>query len=72
MFVDANTGALLQQFSDFHTDGIVGKGTGTYGDDKKISVKSVSGTFVADDGLAAGGDHDLRHEREPRRGRCRF
>ena len=44
-------GALLQQFSEFQTDGIVGKGTGTFGDDKKISVKAASGTFVADDGL---------------------
>ncbi len=51
VFVDANTGALLQQFSEFQTDGIVGKGTGTFGDDKKISVKAASGTFVADDGL---------------------
>ena len=51
VYVDANTGALLQQFSEFQTDGIIGKGTGTFGDDKKISVKAVSGTFVADDGL---------------------
>jgi len=51
VFVDANTGALLQQFSEFQTDGIVGKGTGTFGDDKKISVKAASGMFVADDGL---------------------
>jgi Zn-dependent metalloprotease len=51
VFVDANTGALLQEFSEFQTEGIVGKGTGTFGDDKKISVKAASGTFVADDGL---------------------
>ncbi len=51
VFVDASSGALLQQFSDFQSDGIVGKGTGTYGDDKKMSVKALSGTFVADDGL---------------------
>lgn len=51
VFVDANTGALVQQFSEIQTEGIIGKGTGSFGDDKKISVKAVSGTFVADDGL---------------------
>jgi bacillolysin len=49
VYVDANTGALLQQFSDFLNE--VGKGTGTYGDVKKVSAKSMSGTFVADDPL---------------------
>ncbi|HEV8211692.1 MAG TPA: M4 family metallopeptidase [Vicinamibacterales bacterium] len=49
VYVDANTGILLQQFSDFLSE--VGKGTGAYGDVKKVSAKSVSGTFVADDPL---------------------
>ena len=39
VFVDANTGALLQQFSEFQTEGIVGKGTGTFGDDKKSASR---------------------------------
>ena len=52
VFVDADTGAPLQQYSDFISD--VGKGKGTYGDDKKVSTKAVSGTFVADDGLRPG------------------
>jgi Zn-dependent metalloprotease len=49
VFVDAATGSLLQQFSEFISE--VGKGTGTYGDAKKVSAKSVSGTFVTDDVL---------------------
>jgi bacillolysin len=49
VFIDANTGGLLQEFSEFVSD--VGKGTGTYGDVKKVSAKSVSGTFVTDDVL---------------------
>jgi Zn-dependent metalloprotease len=49
VFVDANTGALLRQYSDFLNE--VGKGKGTYGDDKKVSVKAMSGMFVTDDGL---------------------
>jgi Zn-dependent metalloprotease len=48
-YIDANTGALLKRFSDFDTD--VGTGIGTYGDQKKISVKPSSGAFIADDGL---------------------
>ena len=47
LYIDANTGSLLQQFSEFISE--VGKGTGTYGDTKKVSAKSVSGTFVTDD-----------------------
>jgi Zn-dependent metalloprotease len=49
VFVDANTGALLRQYSDFLSE--VGVGKGTYGDTKKVSTTPVSGTFVADDKL---------------------
>ena len=51
VFVDANSGALLRRYSDFVTDGVVGSGTGAYGDKKKLSVRASGGTFVADDGL---------------------
>jgi bacillolysin len=51
VYVDANSGTLLRKYSDFVTDGVIGKGTGTYGDTKKMSVKPMSGMFVADDGL---------------------
>jgi thermolysin len=49
VFIDANTGGLLQQYSDFISD--VGKGTGAYGDVKKVSAKATSGTFVSEDVL---------------------
>jgi bacillolysin len=47
--VDANDGALLQQYSDFTSD--IGVGKGAYGDDKKVSARAASGTFLADDPL---------------------
>ena len=49
VFIDATSGAVLRQYSEFITE--VGKGKGTYGDDKKVSTKAMSGTFVTDDGL---------------------
>jgi Zn-dependent metalloprotease len=49
VFVDASSGALLRQYSDFISE--VGAGTGTYGDNKKVSTTPVAGTFVADDKL---------------------
>jgi bacillolysin len=47
--IDANSAAVLRKHSEYITE--VGRGKGTYGDDKKVSTKSVSGTFVTDDGL---------------------
>jgi len=49
VYVDANSGALLQQYSDFMRE--VGLGKGAYGDDKKVSAKAVGGAFVTDDPL---------------------
>ena len=49
VYIDAHTGELLQQFSEFVNE--VGKGTGTYGDVKKVSAKAASGAFVTDDVL---------------------
>jgi len=49
VYVDANTGALLQQYSDFMRE--IGLGKGAYGDDKKVSAKAVGGAFVTDDPL---------------------
>jgi Zn-dependent metalloprotease len=49
VYIDANTGALLQQYSEFVSE--IGKGTGTYGDVKKVSAKTMSGAFVTDDVL---------------------
>ena len=52
VFVDANTGALLQQYTEFVKE--VGTGQGIYGDTKKISTRAASGAFVADDLLRPG------------------
>src|SRR5207247_1002371 len=49
VFVDANTAAVLRRYSEYITE--VGKGKGTYGDDKKVSAKALSGTFVTEDPL---------------------
>jgi thermolysin len=51
VYVDAHSGALLRQFSEFLSDGVIGKGKGVYGDTKKVSVTPMAGTFVTDDGL---------------------
>jgi bacillolysin len=51
VFVDAGSGALLRQYSEFLTEGVVGTGVGAYGDRKKVSVTPVGGTFVTDDSL---------------------
>src|SRR4029079_11834776 len=47
--VDASSGLPLRQYSDFQTE--VGAGTGTYGDNKKVSATPVAGAFVANDKL---------------------
>jgi thermolysin len=47
VFVDATSGSLLRQYSDFLRD--IGHGVGTYGDDKKVSAKPLAGAFVATD-----------------------
>jgi bacillolysin len=49
VFVDASSGAPLQQYSDFQYD--IGAGTGIYGDNKKVSSTGAAGTFMADDKL---------------------
>jgi bacillolysin len=47
VYVDANSGSLLQQYSDYLRE--IGTGKGAYGDDKKVSARAASGTFLADD-----------------------
>ncbi|HET7695930.1 MAG TPA: M4 family metallopeptidase [Vicinamibacterales bacterium] len=48
-FLDAQSGALLRQYSDRQTQSVVGRGTGVLGDSKKISVSGASGNFTARD-----------------------
>ena len=50
-FLDAESGALLRQYSDRQTQSAVGRGTGVLGDSKKISVSGASGNFTARDVL---------------------
>jgi len=47
VYVDANSGALLHQYTDFRNE--IGTGRGAYGDEKKMSARPVSGAFIADD-----------------------
>jgi Zn-dependent metalloprotease len=60
VYVDGNTGALLQQYTDFRNE--IGSGRGAYGDEKKVSAKPMSGAFVADDPMrpSAITTYDLR------------
>jgi Zn-dependent metalloprotease len=51
VFVDAGDGSLIRQYSAFQHEGVVGVGTGVYGDQKKVSVTPMGGTFVTNDGL---------------------
>jgi thermolysin len=50
-FVDAHTGAVLKERNDARTQSSVGQGTGVLNDQKKMSVRSASGGYVADDAL---------------------
>jgi bacillolysin len=52
VYVDAASGALLQQFSEYITE--VGSGKGAYGDTKKVSATSQAGGFIASDPLRPG------------------
>jgi thermolysin len=49
-FVDAHDGHLVKDYSNLQT-AEVGRGTGVLGDNKKISVDTFGGTFVASDDL---------------------
>ena len=50
-FVDAHAGGVLLQYSNRQTAAAIGRATGVLGDNKKISVDSFAGTFVASDDL---------------------
>ena len=49
VYVDANSGAPLRQYSDFIYE--VAAGTGVYGDNKKVSSTVTAGAYYADDKL---------------------
>jgi len=48
-FIDAFDGSVRLKYNLFENQSAVVTGTGVLGDTKKVSVRSVSGTFVADD-----------------------
>jgi len=53
-FLDAKTGAVVRTIAGAHRQtaaSAIGRGRGVLGDDKKVSVSSQSGTFVASDML---------------------
>lgn len=50
-FVDARTGAVALHYDDTRTVGVVGTGTGVWGDRKKVSAEGTTGNFHADDQL---------------------
>jgi len=51
VFVDAHTGAVRLDYSDRHSQSVVGKGTGVLGDAKKMSVTGSGTNFQAQDAL---------------------
>ena len=51
IYVDARSGAVRLDYSDRHTQGTVGRGTGVLGDSKKMSASGTSGAFLAQDVL---------------------
>ncbi|MEO5762089.1 MAG: M4 family metallopeptidase [Vicinamibacteria bacterium] len=50
-FVDANSGAVIREYSDRQTQATVGKAVGVFGDTKKIAVTGSGTSYTAQDGL---------------------
>ncbi len=50
-FIDARTGARLDDYSEVKRQSAVGSGVGVLGDTKKISTKKSGGTYLAEDEL---------------------
>lgn len=50
-FLDAGTGNVVLQYSDVETQSAVGTGIGVLGDSKKLSVRTQSGSYQAEDQL---------------------
>ena len=50
-FVDANSGAEVWRYNNLQTQSAVRSGKGVLGDDKKVSMMPLAGTYVADDQL---------------------
>jgi Zn-dependent metalloprotease len=50
-FVDAHSGSVIDSWSDLKAQAMLGRGVGTWRDDKKLAVTAEGGTYVARDGL---------------------
>jgi Zn-dependent metalloprotease len=50
-FIDARTGARLDDYSEVKRQSAVGSGVGVLGDTKKISTRKSGGTYLAEDAL---------------------
>lgn len=51
LFIDANTGAEVSRYNNLQSQSAIRAGKGVLNDDKKVSMKAQSGTYVADDQL---------------------
>jgi Zn-dependent metalloprotease len=51
LFIDAKTGAIVEDRNDLKTESAVGIGTGVLGDKKKVSANKSGSEFLADDKL---------------------
>jgi Zn-dependent metalloprotease len=49
VFVDAHSGAVLRSYSNLQRAGVIGAGTGVFGESLKMSASTASGTFLAAD-----------------------
>jgi bacillolysin len=50
-FIDAHDGRVVLQYNDLQTQSAIGSGAGVLGDQKKVSARSASGRYLADDAL---------------------
>ena len=50
-FIDADSGAVVDSWSDLRTQAMLGRGVGTWQDTKKLAVTAQSGAYVARDGI---------------------
>jgi bacillolysin len=48
-FLDAGSGAVILQYSNIQRQAAIGKGTGVFGDTKKVSARANSGVYVTED-----------------------
>jgi thermolysin len=62
VFVDAHSGGVLLRYNDLRTQEVVGRGIGTFGDEKKVTIQEAAGTHRAVDTIRPFGitTYDVR------------